>query len=201
MEIFYLRKENFLHSIDIESLKRFNDGRVYLSAGKYSEHLCGLFLAKFIAKHVYAASDTDVILQGNKPLFKSGGIYFSISHSNDIVLAAFNNAQIGVDVEYMKERNFQKIMTRYGYNVKNPSKEDFYKFWTAHEAEIKLGDKPKSLFSAVLEQDYFVSCLSSNIIVTNFIIKRLCIKEDAANIDLYDEFKRSSGSYSLRIRY
>ena len=53
MEIYYLKKEEFLNSIDINSLKKFCDNREFSSEEKYLEHLCGLFLTKFIAKQVY----------------------------------------------------------------------------------------------------------------------------------------------------
>lgn len=188
MEIFYLRKEEFLKSIDTNSLKKFSDGRAYLSDDKHMEHLCGLFLTKFIAKHIYAISDTDIIFQGDKPIFRSGGIHFSISHSQDVVLAAFNNAKIGVDVEFMRNRNFKKIMERYGKTQDNPAREDFYKFWTVHEAEIKLGSKIRSLFSTVFEQDYILSCVSSNTLVTNFKIKKIEIKNSDEKINLEKEF-------------
>ncbi len=188
MEIFYLRKEEFLKSIDKTSLKHFCDGRSYLSDEKYLEHLCGLFLVKFIAKHIYGVKNVDIILKGDKPIFKSSGIHFSISHSNDIVLVAFNNAPIGVDIEYMRQRNYQKIMERYGEIVKNPAREQFYKFWTVHEAEIKLGEEIKSLFSLFLEENYVLSCVSSNTMVTNFKIKRLDTTTDEP-IDLECEFE------------
>ncbi len=190
MEIFYLRKDEFLNSIDIETLKRFSDGRSYLCNEKYLEHLCGLFLTKFVAKNIYGRSNTDIVLHGDKPEFVLKGLHFSISHSKNIVLVAFNNSEIGVDVEYMRPRNFEKILKRCNSNEKNPTREYFYKFWTVREAEIKLGRDITSLFSTVLDDDYIVSCVSSSILVTNFKIKRLSFKKDAQNVDLLQEFTR-----------
>ncbi len=137
MEIYYLKKEEFLNSIDINSLKKFCDNREFSSEEKYLEHLCGLFLTKFIAKQVYNIKNTEIELKNKKPYFKNNEIYFSVSHSKNIVLVGFNNANIGVDTEYMYPRNYQKIMDRYNKNIVNPTKKDFYRFWTIHEAEIK----------------------------------------------------------------
>lgn len=188
MEIFYLKKDEFLNSINVESLKKFSDGRTYLCKDKHLEHLCGLFLTKFVAKHIYGLSSTDIILKGQKPIFSTGGIHFSISHSNNIILVAFNNSEIGADVEYMRPRNFEKIMKRCNKNVKNPAREEFYKFWTVKEAEIKLGKEYSSLFSTILNEDYIVTCVSSNILITNFKIKELTLKKDVENLDLSKEF-------------
>ena len=37
-----------------------------------------------------------------------------------------------------------------------PVKKEFYRFWTVHEAEIKLNGHIRSLFSETLEQDYML---------------------------------------------
>lgn len=186
MEIYYLKKKEFLTSIDTASLETFSDGRQYLSQDKYVEHLCGLFLTKFIAKHIYDINNPQIELCGGKPFFKNEKIFFSISHSNDVVLVAFNNRNIGVDVEYMCERNYKGIMKRYGKVSDNPARTEFYKFWTVHEAEIKLNSEIKSLFSALLEKDYLFSCVSDDILVTDFCIKKLF--SNGKNIDLVKEF-------------
>ena len=190
MEIFYLKKDEFLNSIDTETLKKFSDGRTYLCKDKYLEHLCGLFLTKFVAKHIYGLTNTDIIFKGAKPIFKTGGLHFSISHSNNIVLVVFNNSETGADIEYMRPRNFEKIMFRYNKTTKNPAREEFYKFWTLKEAEIKLGQEMSSLFSTILEEDYIVSCVSANILITNCKVKHLTFQKDVQNFDLSQEFIR-----------
>lgn len=187
MDIFYLRKREFLEKINYESLKTFSDGREFNSKDKESEHLLGIFLTKFIAKHIYDIKNTEIEIKNNKPFFKSAKLYFSISHSKDIVLVAFNNSNIGADIEYMEEnKNFKHIMNRYGIKTTNPTAKEFYKFWTGLEAEIKLGNNNiKSLHSEILEKDYMLTYVSDNIFTTNYQIKKLTIKQD--NIDLTKE--------------
>lgn len=190
MEIFYLKKQEILNHIDKKSLESFWDGRDFLCEDRYFEHVLGLFLTKFVAKHIYGVKNLNIELRGKKPYFMTGGINFSISHSNDIVLVAFNNAEIGADVEFMCQRNYRGIMKRYGENNENPSRLDFYKFWTLHEAEIKLHKEVRSLFSTLLEDDYVVSCVSSNILVINFCIKQIIIENKGVkNLNLLEEFE------------
>lgn len=189
MEIFYLKKSEFLKSISRESLEYFSDNREYASEDKYIEHLCGLFLTKFIAKHFYELSDLEIVRENNKPFFKNGGMFFSISHSKDIVLVAFNNKNVGADVEYISEnKNFKAIMERYGEKVDNPTSLDFYRFWTLHEAEIKLNQNIRSIFSTKLEDDYILSCVSGDVLVSTFCVKKLVCDSDS--VDLVKEFER-----------
>lgn len=187
MDIFYLKKSEFLENIDYKTLKTFSDNREFKSKEKEEEHLLGLFLTKFIAKHIYDIQNTEIEIINKKPVFKNAKLYFSISHSKDIVLVVFNNSNIGADIEYMENgKNFKLIMNRYGIKTSNPTAKEFYRFWTGHEAEIKLGNRNiKSLFSEILEDNYMLTCVSDNIFVSNFQIKKLNI--NIKNIDLTKE--------------
>lgn len=66
---------------------------------------------------------------------------FNISHSNQIVICAISkDGKIGIDVEELKEINFQGLSKRYfHYNeqqlIKN--KKDFFRIWTRKEAILK----------------------------------------------------------------
>ena len=90
MDIFYIRKNEFLSSVDKAALEKFSDGREYNSQDKKLEHLCGLFLTKFIAKNIYDVNNLEIEICNRKPFFVSREIFFSISHSKDIILVAFN---------------------------------------------------------------------------------------------------------------
>ena len=175
MEIYYLKKDEFLKSINREELEKFSDGRKYLSEEKYLEHLCGLYLTKYVTKYYYDVKNPEIEYQNGKPFFKSKEICFSISHSNNIVLAAFNNRNIGVDVEFMRPRDYQKIMKRYDCMDENITKEGFYRFWTLHEAEIKLNSRVKSSYSAILEDEYMLTCVSDDVLVTNTGMREITV--------------------------
>lgn len=175
MKIFYIKKDKFLNNIKIEDLKKFSDGKVYKSNDKYLEHLCGLYLAKNVAKKFYGISNPEIEIRNFKPFFKDNNLYFSISHSANIVAVAFHNENIGFDIEQCKtSRDYKKILERFNIKKENPTKEDFYKFWTLHEAGIKLGTNYVSSFTMPLTDDYILSCVSDEIIVSQFQIIECC---------------------------
>ncbi len=187
MEIFYIKKSEFLQKIDLKSLDKFEDGRKFLMPEKRIEHLLGIFLVKFIGRNFFKLSDTTIEIKDKKPYFKLGKIHFSISHSKDIVLAAFETSNIGVDVEYMKERDFNSLIARFDNSIQNPTKEDFYRFWTREEAQIKLNSEIKSICSTILEQDYILTLTTERPIASSFHPSKLAIS-DGENVNLYSEY-------------
>lgn len=157
MKIFYLKKDKILKKLSLQELESFSDGRSYSNKDKYIEHLLGLYLLKTVLSKFYAINDISIIYDGKKPMLESGEIKFSLSHSGNIVLAVFCRHNVGVDIENMTERDFQKFAKRYNMP---PTKDDFYRFWTNYEAEIKLGNPPKWSYSSVLENNYMLSVVS-----------------------------------------
>ena len=188
MKIFYLKKSEFLPAVDVKTLEFLDDGRNYQSLDKKLEHLCGLFLIKFIAKNIYNIENLEIEIRNHKPFFKDSNIFFSISHSEDIVLVAIDDCEIGADVEYIQDRNYLPIMKRYGCECENPSLKDFYRFWTKHEAKIKLGKDYISSFSTILEDKYMFTCLSGDVLVGEFSINKIFIKGN--NINLIEEIEQ-----------
>jgi len=186
MEIFYLKKSRIYNILDFKSLEYFSDNRRYSSQDKYYEHLLGLFLARFVAKNIYNIENTEIELKNKKPCFRFSDLNFSISHSQDVILCAFSKNSIGADVEYIRERDFSLILSRYGDNIENPTKEYFYKFWTKHEALIKLGVQEKSSFNIVLEKDYMLTCVSDAEFVSDFCIREIIFS--GKKIDLNKEY-------------
>ena len=187
MDIFYLKKSEFLPFIKIDSLKSFSQ-RDFKSESKELEHCCARFLTQFTAKHIFGVKNLEITTENSKPHFVSNEVCFSISHSKDIVLTAFNRTNIGADVEFMKKRDdYSAIMKRYGEKTDNPSSEEFYRFWTLNEAEIKLNSQIKSIFTRILEKDYMLTCVCDDIFISNFRIRKLCCK--GKNTDLRNELE------------
>ena len=156
MKIFYLKKDEILKNIGLEELERFSDGKEYLSEEKYFEHLCWLYLLNHAGPDYLGIVDTTVVYEDKKPVLKSGEYNFSVSHSENLVVIGFSRNNIGIDVEKMKERDFQRLAKRYGIP---PKKNEFYKFWTKYEAVIKLGTTPKYETSEIIEKDYMLTCV------------------------------------------
>ena len=154
MKIFYLDINEY--SVDIDFLKSFGD-RKFLSEKKEIQHCYGRFLVKTAAKEFFKLNDTEIVIVNKKPRFKNSELHFSISHSNNIVMAAFDENPVGLDIEFMKERNFEEIFERYNYKGRNISKELFYKFWTEYEADIKLQGSPKTKITFPFKDNFMVT--------------------------------------------
>ena len=120
----------------------------------------GRHIVKEVARIFYDVNDTEIIIENNKPKFKNADLCFNISHSNNIVAVAFDVLPLGLDVEYIKERNFKLLLER--YNIASNDKEFFYQFWTEYEASIKIQDEIKQKLCFKLKEDYMLSLFSSN---------------------------------------
>ena len=120
----------------------------------------GRHIAKEVAKVFYNIEDTEIITENKKPKFKNVDLCFNISHSNNIVAVAFDTIPLGLDVEYMKERDFKSLLER--YNIESDDKELFYQFWTEYEASIKIQAEIKQKLCFKLKDDYMLSLFSSN---------------------------------------
>lgn len=87
----------------------------------------------------------------NKPFLKGNSkIHFNISHSKDYVAAAFDDEEIGIDVEEIKEMEYEDIVKRFftDYEYKWIMEQEegirlqcFYKLWTLKESYVKFKGK------------------------------------------------------------
>ena len=98
------------------------------------ERLLGRKIVLDVAKSVYGVED-EIVYDGKRPHFKNDGIHFSISHSENLVVVAFDDEPVGIDVEFVKPRDFEKLARRYGIKIETLA--DFYKWWTSYEAKYK----------------------------------------------------------------
>lgn len=167
MDIFFVNYKIFQQH-EIEWIIK-NFGNNYKSAKRLKEYSIARFLVRNIAEKFYKKNNLEISIKDKKPYFLNSKLHFSISHSNDIVLIAFDYENIGADIEFMKKRNFEKIFEYYKLNPIQKNAETFYRFWTEYEAEIKLQESPLSKISIKLLPDYMLSIASSH----SFDIKRI----------------------------
>ena len=130
MNIFILRIDDFLNFVDKSSITD-----KFTSKKRCIEYSFGRFLVDFVAKNFYGFKDTELVVEGNKPRFLNREIFFSISHSKNIVAVAFDESDIGFDIEEIRPRNFEKLSKFLDKNFKNEI--EFYSYWTQYEAEYK----------------------------------------------------------------
>lgn len=81
-----------------------------------------------------------------KPRFSNEGApFFSLSHTDGLAAAALDIANIGVDIELIRDHGFERIADRY-FNADekrylekaNGSADAFFRIWTRKEASAKL---------------------------------------------------------------
>lgn len=162
MELFYINSEEFLHTHDLDFLKTYAEGRTFKSEKRFVEFAIGRYLVKTAAEKFYGIKNTEIVIDNSKPEFKSGGIYFNISHSGGIVMAVFDDKPCGLDIEEIKPRDFKKLSSRYNKNFETA--EDFYKFWTELEAEIKLQKSVQSKYTCIFKDRFMLTVVSSGAI-------------------------------------
>lgn len=100
---------------------------------------------------------------GKKPYTNIEGIHFNISHSGCLWVCAVSDKEIGIDIQEVVQKEYEKIADRYyTENEKNHvrlwGQEGFYNIWVRKEAYCKL--KGNSVFSVLgnidtVENDFY----------------------------------------------
>ncbi len=160
---------------DAEFLQNYAEGREFNSQKRFVQFTLGRYLVKTVAKEVFGVEDTEIIIENDKPKFKNASLYFSISHSGDYVVAAFDEVECGLDIEEMKSRDFAALGERYGREFK--SAQEFYEFWTEYEAGIKLQAEPCGKYQTVFQEKFMLTALSVRKIANTTIISFLFNRE------------------------
>ncbi len=90
-----------------------------------------------------------------KPYIEGNGIYFSLSHSGKKGVVVLSEKPVGVDLEYIKKRDYPATMSRFPAREQKEitSREEFIRHWTAKEAFIKMHGY--TLASALRFTEYF----------------------------------------------
>lgn len=75
-------------------------------------------------------------LDGNKNAY----LFFSVSHTDDLLFVAVGNQNVGIDAEKIdREINYLPILKKFSLTERERirNKQDFISFWTAKESAIK----------------------------------------------------------------
>lgn len=147
MEIFYLYINEFDFHCDEKHEK---------------EHKAGLYLVEQAGRKFFNIDNTELDIIDHKPYFKFSNIHFSISHSNNIACVCFDKNPLGLDIEFIKERNWRIIAKRMNFNMKENTLEEFYRHWTMYEAEYKLKQKALNTSTVKFLDNYILSIASSS---------------------------------------
>lgn len=157
MKIYYIEIDKFKEKYDKLFLKQFCD-KEFKNEKRFFEYSIGRFLVKSVAKEIYGIKDTTIVLKNSKPIFQNADLFFNISHSNNIVIACFDKFPCGIDIEFAKNKDLERLSKYFNQDFK--TQEDFYKFWTLKEASYKLGTTIKDSYHTKLDNYYI--CITSN---------------------------------------
>lgn len=84
-------------------------------------------------KNLEEKKDIEIIRErGAKPRLNDERVYFSLSDSNTIKAIAISEYNVGLDIEWGKERDYNKFKF-----IEGKTKDAFYTDWTKHEAYYK----------------------------------------------------------------
>ena len=158
MKIFYIDINEFKKNYGKNILTEYADIKLN-SEKRFFEYTLGRYLVREAAKVFYDVSDKIVLSTNGKPKFKNSNLQFSISHSKNIIMVCFDNHPCGIDIEYIKPRDFTKLAVRYKQEF--ATCDDFYKFWTLKEAAYKLGSKITDYKTFKFENHYCVTVVSA----------------------------------------
>lgn len=143
----------------------------------------------------YGLSESEMVYgsgSNGKPFFLNAPeIHFSLSHSEDKVLACFSDTELGCDIEQVKDIDF-KIAERffcrseYAAIMENPEyerrRDTFFRLWTLKESYVKASGKGMSLPANAFE----IELTGSRISVRDSIDDEKC---SFAEFDLFPGYK------------
>lgn len=101
-------------------------------------------LRQELARRCHCAAHEIVFSYGSRGKPACACQHFNISHSGDCLCLAFHHADIGVDIEQIKPRNFDSLAERFmapeqlaQFRQRGCRSEEFYACWCAAEALVK----------------------------------------------------------------
>ncbi len=103
-----------------------------------SDHLCRKAVSEFCG-----ISQKKIVFIKNrfgKPYAENLPVFFSVSHSNDMVICAVSDKEIGIDIERTNSFNpkaAEKFATKKELEYIHSSKNGFFEIWTLKEAYFK----------------------------------------------------------------
>ena len=97
----------------------------------------GNAIAKYAIKKIFKTSVSDIFFlyeENGKPYFKDG-IFFSISHSGEMIVCVVSDKPVGIDIQ--KEKEISQKTSEYITGNADCDLKEFFKLWTKREAVYK----------------------------------------------------------------
>lgn len=143
------KKHEFLKILSATELQKYE---LFTSPNAARQFLIGRFLIKKVLAKILGVTIQKIELKivGNGRVEIAAPVVdlsFNLSHSGNLVVLAASNRPIGIDVEYLKRRNFDEIAAEIfepkqikilsGLDDEKSRQCLFYELWTRREALIK----------------------------------------------------------------
>lgn len=122
-------------------------------------------------------------LESGKLILKNIRLHLCISHTCGHVFLVLHNSNVGIDAEYIREIDYQKLFNRYFKGIKKQPKSniDFFKEWTALEARFKCENRKALSFD-----NSFATPVSS-FTYKNFVLSIACENlNNDSEINIYE---------------
>ncbi len=100
---------------------------------RFDEHRCRWIAAHVALREILLKYTDDVqfiLGENGKPSLAGGGVHFNLSHSGDLAIVAVSDGDLGVDVEQIRDFDYESIMPA-------ANREEFFRAWTRKEARLK----------------------------------------------------------------
>jgi 4'-phosphopantetheinyl transferase len=163
---FLNKKTKFLNELPFSLSDKFKN---YSHNKNLQRTIFGELLSRhFIANKIKIESNKIEFNIGDKgkPFLENSDIHFNVSHSGEWVVAAFSKRNIGIDIEIIREPNYN-VAKRFFSSVEihqlniisdaDKKKNLFFDFWTVKESYLKaIGTgltKPLNTFTVVKNAD------------------------------------------------
>ena len=95
----------------------------------------------FMKKALRKAGYTDIEIkrtENGKP-YADENVFFSLSHTEDLIVCAVSDCEIGIDAEKIRNiNNLQKIARKILKTEEITNDAEFLKLWTKHESRVKF---------------------------------------------------------------
>ena len=153
---------------DDMSRERQNEISRIVSQAKRNSRIASDYLCKKAISEFCGISKDEITFKKNafgKPYAENLPVYFSISHSADVVVCAVSDKEIGIDIEKIKPFNIkaaEKFATKKEIEHITSANNGFFEIWTLKEAYFKcigtgLGADIKNVSFEITQDKIFCS--------------------------------------------
>ncbi len=145
-DVFFNKKTDLLNKLPASLIEKFNN---YAHNKNLQRTIFGELLSRY---YIGLKTNTDSrniffnIGEKGKPFLQNSNIHFNISHSGEWVVAAFSEKETGIDIELIREPNYN-VAKRYFSEIEilnlnstsDPERKRqlFFDYWTIKESYLK----------------------------------------------------------------